>query len=214
MSDPVIVQHDGLFWPVADLDARPVIVRDCEASIRRLLPYVRGRDCIVQAGANVGVYPLALADHFRSVITAEPEPANFACLSRNIVARDSLKRVTALQAAFGDRETACEPVILESRNCGAHRVAYDVGTVPVWTIDGLELEACDCIWLDIEGAEIFALRGAAQTVARFAPTIAIEDKGHHRAFGVPDGSLQAWFADHGYEQVEKIGHDRVYRSKP
>src|SRR5262245_29705696 len=97
---PAITQLHGWFWPSDDKTARPVITRDCDGSIRELLRHVPGRDCIVQAGANVGIYPVALSDHFRRVITCEPDPTNFACLVKNLAARDSLKRVTAYDAAF------------------------------------------------------------------------------------------------------------------
>lgn len=64
---PTLAQYDGLWWPLDDADARPVIVADCLPSIAVLLPHIIGRDVIVQAGANVGTYPLALTDHFRRV---------------------------------------------------------------------------------------------------------------------------------------------------
>lgn len=207
-----ILQIGGWWWPKADIHARPIITRDCDPDIQRLLAHIPGRDCIVQAGANVGVYALALADHFRSVITAEPEPVNHACLVRNLEARDSLKRVTALKAAFGERLTACEPVIYQPVNCGAHYVAFDKGNTPVWTIDGLELTACDAIWLDCEGSETFALKGAVETIRRFWPTLAAEDKGlDQRFFGAERGGLQKFMAEHGYEQVDAIGRDKVFR---
>lgn len=207
-----IIQHDsGYWWPLSDLDARPVIERDCEPSIAAILPHIPGRDVIVQAGANIGLYPLALARHFKSVITAEPEPTNYECLKRNIYSRDPESRITALNAAFGEKLGECEPLIFEARNCGAHMVTFGKGNVPVWTIDELELTACDALWLDCEGSELFALRGANETVAKFSPTIGVEDKGLHRHFGIPDGELQAWFADRGYEQVARIGQDKIYR---
>ncbi len=208
---PALAQYDGLWWPLDDADARPVIVADCLPSIALLLPHIIGRDVIVQAGANVGAYPLALADHFRAVYTAEPGPTNYACLKKNLAARDSLKRVTALHAAFGETEGECTPLEVQPRNCGAHRVSFGRGTIPVWTIDGLELNTCDAIWLDVEGSELAALKGAAVTISRFSPTIAVEDKGLHRAFEIPDGALQAWLTERGYEQVDRVGQDKIFR---
>lgn len=211
-----MAQFDGLWWPLGDTDARGVIVADCEPSIAALLPHIKGRDCIVQAGANVGTYPLALADHFRSVVTFEPDPANYACLVKNLKARDSLGRVTALHAALGETRGACMPVEVQPRNCGAHRVSFtDKGTIPVWTIDGLELDACDVIWLDVEGSELFALKGATATIERFTPTICAEDKGLDREFfGVESGALQRFLAERGYAQVDQIGRDKVFTRTP
>lgn len=213
MTPPTLVQRFGLWWPASDVDAQPVITADCAPSIRALLRHVKGRDLIVQAGANVGTYPLALADHFKSVITAEPDPTNFICLVKNLAARDSLKRVVAYDAAFGEEPGVCAPVEVEPRNCGAHRVEFGDGAVPVITIDSLGLEACDCIWLDCEGSELPALKGAAATIERFSPIIAAEDKGLHRAFGIPDGALQAWLAERGYEQIARIGRDKIFERR-
>lgn len=216
MADPFLVNRCGWFWPLDDADAHPVILADCAPSIALLLPHVVGRALIVQAGANVGIYPVALADHFRSVVTCEPDPANFACLEKNLAARDSLGRVGAFSAAFGERAGRCMPIEVQPRNCGAHRVSFtDKGAIPVITIDGAlasaGADACDCIWLDIEGGELLALKGAIDTIERFSPTIAVEDKGLHRAFDIPDGALQAWLAERGYTQVDKIGRDKVFR---
>lgn len=207
----MIVQHDGMWWPAADTDARPVITADCASDIKALLPHIGGRDLILQAGANVGVYPLALADHFRRVVTVEPDPENFACLWRNLDARDSLHRVEAMWAAFGAEQGSCKIVEVKATNVGAHRVDFAAGTVPVVTIDHMALPACDAIWLDVEGAELLALQGAEETVERFAPTIAVEDKGLHRSFAVTDGALQDWMAAHGYHQVDRFGRDKIFR---
>lgn len=214
MTEPFLVQHDGLWWPLDDADARPVIIRDCAPSIASLLTHFKGRDLILQAGANVGTYPLALADHFGSVVTAEPDPANWACLVKNLEARDSLKRVAALFGAFGEQDGVCAPLEVQPRNCGAHRVSFGSGSTPVFTIDGLKLAACDAIWLDVEGSELPALKGAEATIKRFSPVIAVEDKGLHRAFDIPDGALQAWLANRGYEYVDKIGQDKVFTRTP
>jgi len=209
-----IVQHDGMWWPSIDTDARPVITADCPGAIKALLPHIPGRDLIVQAGANVGVYPVALADWFQQVITVEPDPLNAECLMRNLAMRDSLGRVTAMQAAFGEEGGFCKPTVVKSTNVGAHRVRFDAGDVAVVRIDELGLKKCDAIWLDIEGAELPALKGAAATIERFSPTICVEDKGLHRAFGIVDGALQAWLADRGYEQVDRQGADKVFRRIP
>lgn len=212
---PAIYQDaGGWWWPAMDEAARPVILRDCAPSIAQLLTHVSpDRKVIVQAGANVGVYPVALTDHFSAVHTFEPDPVNWACLVKNLAARDSLKRVIARNMALGEEVGVCAPLEVHPRNCGAHRVEYGTGGVHVTTVDGLGLERCDVIWLDIEGPELLALRGAARTIERFSPVIACEDKGLHRAFGIEDGALQAWLSDRGYEQVDKIGQDKVFKRR-
>lgn len=208
----MITLHDDLWWPKADTAARRVILRDLDKSLPALLAHTEGRGCVVQAGGNVGSYPIALADHFRQVVTAEPDPLNYECLVRNLQAHDTMKRVTALNAAFGEHMGHCTPIEVEAGNCGAHRVAFaNDGTVPVWAIDTLPLTGCDLIALDIEGAELLALKGARDTIERFSPVICIEDKGLSRTYGVPIGAAQEWLAGFGYEQVDEICRDKILK---
>ena len=207
----MVVQHDGWWWPSDDRDARRVIVRDANDAVAGLLKHVEGRTCIIQAGGNVGVYPVALADHFRRVITFEPDPINAQCLWRNIEARDSLKRIDARQAALGEEIGSCAMVEVEVGNCGAHRIDPERGNIVVLPIDALDLIACDAIWLDIEGFEHAALKGARATIERFSPVIAFEDKGLDRAYGVPPGETAAWLKGLGYSQIDKLGNDKVFR---
>lgn len=214
MSEPVLAKYDGLWWPAADTDARGVITADCAPSIRALLKHIPGRAVIVQAGANVGLYPLALAAHFDAVFTFEPHPVNFECLRRNHEEHPLKEQVVIANAGLGETATRARIFELNPRNCGAHRVEFDKITpenaVTLMRLDDIPLHACDCLWLDIEGAELFALKGAERTIERFAPVIAVEDKGLHRAYGIPDGALQQWLGERGYEWIDRIGNDKVF----
>jgi FkbM family methyltransferase len=209
---PNLICHEGWWWPADDEAARPVITRDCDPAIRALVRHVDDRRAIVQAGANIGLYPVALSERFNMVVTAEPDPVNWACLSRNLEARDGLRRVAAHNAAFGAAASQCTPTEVHPNNCGAHRVAFGTGDVPVITIDSLGLEACGCIWLDVEGSELFALQGAVETISLFGPIICCEDKGlDHEFFGIERGSLQKFLAERGYREIDRIGRDKVFR---
>lgn len=205
--------HGGWYWPDADTDARAVITRDCLPSIAALLPHVEGRDCIVQAGANVGLYPVALTDHFQRVVTFEPDPENWACLKRNLAARDSLGRVTAHNLALGAATGSCRMEAVSVSNCGAHRIKPGSGSILIQSIDSFDLPACDAIWLDVEGSELAALKGAVQTIEKFSPTIAIEDKGLDGAFGVARGEAISWLGFFGYDWVDRIGQDKIFRRR-
>lgn len=207
-----VVQVDGWWWPAADRRARPVITRDVSGAVFDLLKHVQGRDCILQAGGNVGVYPLALADHFRSVVTAEPDPLNLECLRRNLRTRDALNRVDVHPGALGRESGLCAVVEVEPDNCGAHRIEPSAGAIPVLAIDDLDLWACDAIWLDIEGHELAALQGAVETLREFGPVVVFEDKGLSRAYGVERGEAGRWLESLGYERAGCIGHyDVIYR---
>lgn len=209
----MITQRDGMYWPACDTKARPIILRDVERDVPALLKHIPGRNLILQAGGNVGVYALALADHFRKVVTAEPDPLNWECLILNLGARDSLNRVSARKCGFGEVAGTCDIVEVEPHNVGAHRVAFGPGAIDVWTIDDLCLPDCDAIWLDVEGAELPALKGAIHTIEQFSPVIAVEDKGLGKTFGVADGELQKWLCGLGYRLIERVGRDKIFTRK-
>lgn len=207
-----IIQHDGWWWPLDDRHARSVVMRDVVPDVFNVLSYTPERRVIVQAGGNVGVYPVALADRFSRVITFEPDPVNAECLELNVRARDALRRVTIHRSALGAESGVCQPTEVDANNCGANRVVFGEGDVPVTTIDSLGLEICDCIWLDLEGAEAHALMGAAQTIARCSPVISVEDKGlDERFFGAAEGAVPALLRSYGYEQIGAYGRDKIFR---
>lgn len=207
-------QIDGWWWPESDRRGRPVILGDVQADVAALLKHIEGRTCIVQAGGNVGVYPLALADHFRRVITAEPDEANVHCLWKNLAARDVFKRVDARQAAFGETPGACKVVVVEPDNVGAHRVEPAEDGPVMLPIDLIGLIHCDAIWLDVEGYELQALKGAAETIEAFSPVVCIEDKGLEAAYGTPRGAAIAWLTAQGYRLVDRFGRDKVFKRTP
>lgn len=194
--------HDGIWWPDNDRDARGALLREVQ-NVSRVMQHVEGRECVIQAGGNVGLYPKKLAGWFSRVVTFEPDPENFACMSRNVDA----KNVEMHNAALGQTESTCR-MIHAAGNCGAHRVEID-GPIPVVAIDDLEANP-DLIWLDIEGFEPFALFGAEKTIRYCRPVIVIEEKGHSRQYGVEPEQTDAFLRDLGYQHLETIGRDKVY----
>ena len=206
-----MIQRDGMWWPDSDVRARPIITGDCERDVGFIMPYIEGRDCIVQAGGNVGVYPLALADHFKKVVTFEPDPSNYACLDANLEARDGLGRVVAFQSALGEKVGHCFPIVVEPDNCGANRVGVkEGGPIPIIPLDNIRLNHCDAIWLDVEGFEIFALKGAERTIRKFWPVIICEEKSLGEVYGVDRNAIETFLEGMGYELTAGFHNDRLY----
>lgn len=186
---------DGLFWPSSDRRGRPAIVGQCREAVPVALGLVKGRDVCVQAGGNVGVYPKALAPHFARVVTFEPDPDNLACLQKNVTEPN----VAVFHAALSSKSGTCRMHVVEPDNCGAHKIVPG-DEIPTLAIDDLGLDACDLIWLDIEGSEAEAIEGAKVTIERFAPIIILEEKGLGPKAALP-----------GYSVAGRIGNDTIYR---
>lgn len=195
--------ENGLLWPAADKEC----IRFIFESLKDLDDVVKlsgRRRVAVQAGGNCGVWASKLAGLFQRVITFEPDPANFRCLVHNTAAAGN---VTAFPAALGEEPGWCD-LRGQATNIGAHTVAAG-SRLPVMSVDDLMLDACDLIYLDIEGSEPLAVKGAWETIKLFHPVIAIEDKGLSEAFGYARGAVEEMLAPLGYQVVARPNRDVV-----
>ena len=188
-------QIDGLWWPDFDVRCRNAVIGECAAAMPLVLPLVAEKRVCVQAGGNVGVYPLALSKVFGQVITFEPDEDNLNCLVTNASRPD----IDIHWAALGSEVGTCGILRIDTDNCGSHKTLPG-DAIPVRTIDSLALDQCDLIWLDIEGAEADAIKGALATIEKFSPIIVLEEKGLGPKADLP-----------GYSRVMRIGNDTVYR---
>lgn len=168
------------------------------------MDFTTGRDVVVQAGGNCGIFPKMLAKYFKTVYTFEPDEANYECLALNATE----KNIYAYPWALGEKAGTTEMHRFPS-NVGAHYIE-GAGTIPVVTIDEMEYAACNLIALDVEGAEFIALKGAVNTIKKFKPTIIIEDKGHCTRFGQSTVELKGWLQSQGYREVSKVLRDGIW----
>lgn len=204
VPDGDMTQVDGVWYPAGDLMCASAVARDVDKDIGHALLMCPGRQLIVQAGGNVGVYPERLAQHFDKVVTFEPDPANFACMMKNV----THPNVDAIHAALG---ADAEGVALQqfAHNCGASRVSGK-GDIPCVRVDDLSLPACDMIWLDVEGSELDALKGSTETMRRHRPVIRFEDGVPLEMRGISASAIIAWLAaEFGYKIVDRVGRDVV-----
>lgn len=189
-----------LKWSFRDL-------QNLDAAIR----LTKRRRCVVQAGGNLGIFPKRLAEDFDRVITFEPDSKLFAALKTN--AWES--NVEAIRAALGcDRA----PVSLSGRRRdtsgrptheGLTHVAGS-GSIPQVRLDDMNLKACDLLYLDIEGYELFALRGAEQTIDRCRPVIGVEVNRNIEFYGHTAEQLRSWIISKNYKLSFALNSDEVY----
>jgi FkbM family methyltransferase len=144
---------------------------------------VRTGDIVLDCGAHVGLYTReALAAGARMVVAIEPAPENLECLRRNLAPEIAAGRVVVYAKGVWDRDESL-PLYTDPRNSAAGsfaRVPDQAGPIrvlPLTTIDRLTAELAlarvDFIKMDIEGAEQKALMGAAATLARYRPRLAV-----------------------------------------
>jgi FkbM family methyltransferase len=192
-----------------DTDCAPVIFNQLDC-IDTVLRHVTDFSLCMQAGGHCGLWPINLATKFGTVFTCEPHPLNFKALEENV--RDYSNIVT-FNCAVGDRaEGLCMMLDeQEKHNCGAFRVLPGrKGDIVQRRIDDLGLPNCGLIYLDVEGFEEFALRGAEQTIRKFRPVIAIEAKELAQHYGKSNASGARYIKSLGYKEAARIDNDVIY----
>lgn len=206
-----------LWWPSYD--------DQWQANIANLFNHIRDMDIgiaatqrpivCVQAGGCSGAWPIALARVFRYVHTFEPEPVLYECMKRNIADRPEVEpRIITYNAALSAEEG--RKCFKFNPSAGASRLyrhdddLLDIkdlswtATVSVRKIDSLGLDRCDAIFLDVEGGEPLALRGAERTIQLCQPIIYVEDKHKEHT------PTQEVLRDFGYARLAKRSKDSVW----
>jgi len=137
----------------------------------------RGDEYFVDCGAYDGDTLLSFAEwtggRFRGAMAWEADPANFAALERRIRDRRELRgRVGAVRAAVGAMRSKVR--FAASGSAGAAISANGTIEVDCLPLDeALAAEAPTYIKMDIEGAELDALNGAARVIQSRQPLLAI-----------------------------------------
>lgn len=192
-------QYRG-FWVPDDERERAIERRfNSEADIDAVTRLCVRLRVAVQAGGNWGYWPLRMSKAFRSVYTFEPDFRTFCCLAANTAGQEGIYR---LQAALGEASGLTALERFDGRS--GKTMARGDGAVPVMSIDSLHLTACDLIYLDIEGGEPAALKGAVETIRQHRPVIAFEDKGHAER-----GAAEKWLLGMEYRVHSYRNHDTV-----
>ena len=148
---------------------------DYDRSVEDVVKLLKPGDTVVDAGAFIGDYTVRMAKavgETGSVLAFEPNLDAYVCLEVNC--RDC-PQVRLEHCALSDIETT-KSVFVESNVGASHLInARNEGpTIRTRTLDSFNLQHCDFIKIDIEGFEVFALRGAVETIKKFRPKIFIE----------------------------------------
>jgi FkbM family methyltransferase len=166
---------------------------------------------VFDVGANIGFYTSLFADLVGPtgrVHSFEPDPLSFGILKHRTARRGN---VTANQAAVGDRSGSIT-LFCNRSNRADNRVHASLGEetaetveVPLTTLDdycdAAKIDRIDAVKMDIQGAEVAALRGFQRILVRTAPRwLLIEFSPEHlRAAGPGPEDFWAVLDELGYE---------------
>jgi FkbM family methyltransferase len=144
--------------------------------------FLRTGDIAVNAGANVGTVALFLAQSVGAegrVYAFEPQNEIFHYLCGN-VALGGHRNVIYLNAATGAENGTIEAPAVDygsEDNFGAVSfVGQGPGDTDVRTIDGLNLDRCRLIKINVEGMEPDVLEGAKKTIDTLRPFVYTKNK--------------------------------------
>lgn len=193
----------GLWWPLADKDPETAYrfvakrMNDSDATTK----LCRKRRLCVQAGSYVGIWPLRLAETFEKVYCFEVMPG---CQEASRMNCMDEPRIVLSNLGLGSAD-GVEVSLLPKATAGSWRID-EAGSLKatLTTIDSFNFKYCDALFLDIEGYEVEALKGAASTIARCKPIIHVEE------LVLSKDGIQKHLKSLGYREHIKIHKDVVY----
>lgn len=180
-------------------------------TVDAVLTRVHGRTACVQAGGSLGIFGKYLARHFQRVYVFEPAPELFP----KMVANAPEANIVRFQAALGDTAgligTACHRRDQSGKPVheGLTHIVPD-GIIPTLRLDDLALPVCDVLMLDLEGFELYALRGAVQTITNCRPVIVVEVNSNIECYGHTGEDVRRLLETYRYRFVERIHSDEIF----
>jgi FkbM family methyltransferase len=177
-----------------------------EPEIRRLDELAGRGGTMVDVGSWYGPWARRLARRADKVVSIEPTPLH------EVLRRTLPAGVQVVAAAASDHlgeaqmwlsaEDGAVQGVSSLHKRDIHHVAV---RVPLITIDSLGLDNVTFMKIDVEGHEVAALHGAADTIKRDRPRLFVEVEQRVQPVSQVTGLLQAW----GYEGWVRPGRDWV-----
>jgi FkbM family methyltransferase len=194
-TDLVWVEHEigGIRVDTHEWPQRELLVR--------LLP---PGGVFLDVGAHVGLYTLALAGKASRVVAVEPNPDAAAQLRANLALND-ITNVDVLEAAAWD---GAAPLNLSNPQPPTGEISGWMRTLPaedgqIWgqRLDvALDLDRLDLVKVDVEGADLHALRGMSGLLHEHRPVLFVESHAVHGYYEL--GELTDLIGSLGYSWEE------------
>lgn len=151
--------------------------------IRTFCKLLREGMTVVDVGAHIGIYSLIASRRVGAsgkVIAVEASPANAELLRRHLKI-NGCANVDVIDAAVGDRADQITFIYRPDAtdpSAFANSIAYDIfgrrARIQMMTLDDICKSVSPALLkIDIEGAELLAMRGAAGLLTRHRPTLVI-----------------------------------------
>ncbi len=189
------------------------------AALRR---YVDLDDWIFDVGANIGYFTgkfAAWVTGAGKVVALEPELANYTRLNQRIAQQRVGDRVITRQSVAADIDGELK-LAVNPEHPGDHSLSDRGIPITAYRLDSLWREFGEpriaLLKVDVQGAEMRVLQGAAAMIANCRPVMLLEvDHGALMKFGSSPGSVLDWLERQGYafNELTRSGITRFPRSE-
>ncbi len=181
----------------------------CEPAAAAMLSLLRPGDVVIDGGANIGLFTLMAAGRVGGdghVVACEPSPTTMALLREN-VAFNGYGWVDLREVALAERPGRLQMRVFGAGSGHSSFAPEDSASgseveVEVATLDevaGDLLDRTSLVKLDVEGAELLALKGAPRLLERARPDFIVElEPEHLERQGGSIAAVQSLFEDAGY----------------
>jgi FkbM family methyltransferase len=140
--------------------------------LQAALGLVRNFRTAIDVGGHCGLWSMHLAQRFARVHAWEPVALHRRCFGLNVTGGE----VTLHAAALGEQVGTISMHTTQGSSGDSWIDPAKSGDIPLERLDDYGLTDVDFIKLDCEGSELFALKGAEETIRRCRPAICVEQK--------------------------------------
>jgi FkbM family methyltransferase len=180
-----------------------------------MLALMSDTNVVLDIGGNIGQHALWFAKYAKKVYTFEPLPRLIERLKKHIAINHLEKKITLVTNALSDETKALKitdpgPGMsgIASTVLGRNKNEKTVDIQAVRLDDYLDAEgviSVDLINIDIEGAELFALKGMPKLLQRCAPPLILEMNELMMGLaGYTFDDVQNYLAQFGYQPFQMV----------
>ena len=156
---------------------------------------------ILDIGAWVGTWSMAMNKFCGRVIAFEPDSLHYQCLVKNVT-----DDVETHKLAVGSEEKL---ISLSEDNFTQSKRIVGEGSIPMITIDSMKLDDVDLIKIDVEGYEMEVLKGAKKTLEN-VQYLMIELNNNTKKYGSSNIEIEKYIQSLGFKLLISHWPDKVF----
>lgn len=156
---------------------------------------------ILDIGAWVGTWSMAMNKYCGRVVAFEPDALHYECLVKNVP-----EDVETHQLAVGQED---KMISLSEDNFTQSKRVIGEGAIPMISVDSLGMDDIDLIKIDVEGYEMEVLKGASETLKN-TKYIMIELNNNTKKYGSNNMAIEKFLETLGFKVLMSHWPDKVF----